>query len=102
MQLQQLAEKASGNGVDHAVIVEKSQISRFPIHSVDQFWRNARTLKFVDDFSDFLQIVNDGAISEVQLLKGRRVDLESQFASDRIAPAHWKDLDLALIDFWKL
>lgn len=93
-----IREEGSCDRVQHTVVVEQGHISLFPVDRVDQLRCDAGPLQPVDNFSDLLQVLDDSAVCQVQLLNRRWVDLQSELASHRVAPRHWQDLDLLLVD----
>jgi hypothetical protein len=86
--------KSSNDRVQSSTVVEQDEIAFLPIMRVDILWRDGRPLNVVHNLANPLKIVDDGSICQVQFPDGRRVDLDREFASDRVPPAHGQDLNL--------
>lgn len=93
-----LGQEAASNRVQDASVVEDSKVSLLPVNRVDKLRRNAWTLQAVNSIPDFLEVIDDGAILENELLHRAGVNLESELSGDGVAPAHGQDLDLGLVD----
>lgn len=88
--------ESAHNRVKQPPVVEDNQITFFPILRVDQSRSDARSLDFIQDFTDSLKIVNDttfGVESStfgrryVKLVGTTRMNLHVQSTSDRVLPA---------------
>jgi len=82
--------------------VEEHKVTFLPVLSIDIFRRNTRPLDVVADLAHLLQVIDHSPIFQVQLAHGRRMDLDGETTINRILPTHWQDLDLALINLWKI
>lgn len=96
-----LGQERASHAVQHTMVVEDGEIALLPINSVDEFGGNTRSLHPVHDLPYLLEIVDDGAVGQVQLLDGRGVDLQRQFARHRVLPGHGQDFDLVFLDGWE-
>lgn len=83
-----ILSKSANNRVKNTTVVEKDKVTLLPVLGVDILGRDARSLNLVNHLSDSLEIIDDGAISEVQLANSRRVNLNGELASEWVLPCH--------------
>lgn len=94
--------KSANDRVQNTAVVEENEVTLLPVLCVDVFWRNARSLDLMHHLAHSFQIIDDGAVGEMQLANGRGVDLNGQLAGDGVLPCHGEDLNLVLLDWWEL
>lgn len=94
--------KSTNDRVKNTAVMEQNKVTLLPILGVNVLWRDTWSLDLMDHLPDSLEIIDDGAISEVQFADCRRMDLDGELASDWILPCHRQDLDLLLLDWWQL
>ena len=92
-----LRAESSDDRMCYTLVVEQDKVALNPVMCVDIFGTNSRALQSVDQVPCFLQVRDHLSVWLVDGLDGGRVDLESEFASDRVLPAHRQDLNLTLI-----
>lgn len=84
--------------MQHPAVVEDDQVALLPVVRVHVAGRDAGPLQAVHDLADLGQVVDDGAVGEVQPADGRGVDLEGELARDWVLPAEGEDLDGGGVD----
>ncbi len=94
--------KGANNTMQHTLIVEQHQISLFPIVRIHQLRTDTRSLQIMHNPPDFLKIIDDAAIRQMDLSHCTGIHLQRPLSRQRVSPAHGQNGDFALVDLWQL
>lgn len=80
------------------LVVEQDHVTFLPVMRIDVLRGDSRALELVHDIANLLEVIDDGAVLEMDLADRTGVDLKSQVASNGVLPAHRQNLDLGLLE----